>query len=83
MSDTPSVETQLAVINTKLDTLIATQTDHEPRLRRLEMLVESETERTKRDDAIARLERFRWLLMGASIASGGAAAGIARLVLGG
>jgi hypothetical protein len=33
---TPSVETQLAVINTKLDTLLATQTDHEPRIRKLE-----------------------------------------------
>ena len=32
----PSVETQLAVINTKLDTIIATREDHEFRLRKIE-----------------------------------------------
>lgn len=33
---TPSVEAQLAVINTKLDLLITTRDDHETRLRSLE-----------------------------------------------
>lgn len=32
----PSVETQLALINLKLDTLIEQRTDHESRLRALE-----------------------------------------------
>lgn len=32
----PSVEAQLAVINTKLDVLIATRDDHETRLRKIE-----------------------------------------------
>lgn len=37
MSEAPqSVETQLAIINTKLDVLIATRDDHETRLRKLE-----------------------------------------------
>lgn len=37
MTEPPqSVETQLAIINTKLDVLIATRDDHELRLRKLE-----------------------------------------------
>lgn len=32
----PSVETQLAVISTKLDVLIATRDDHELRIRKIE-----------------------------------------------
>lgn len=36
MSDEPTIQTQLAVINTKLDTLIQQRTDHEVRLRKLE-----------------------------------------------
>lgn len=37
MTETPPpVGEQLAVINVKLDLLIATQKDHEPRLRKLE-----------------------------------------------
>lgn len=37
MSEAPqSVETQLAIINTKLDVLITTRDDHETRLRKLE-----------------------------------------------
>ncbi len=50
MNEPQSVETQLAVINTKLDTLIHTQSDHEPRIRKL--------------------ETFKWVILGAAIASG-------------
>jgi hypothetical protein len=34
--DPPSIEVQLAIINTKLDVLIEQRLDHEGRLRRLE-----------------------------------------------
>lgn len=61
MSDTPSVEVQLAVINTKLDVLIEQRSDHEARLRAL--------------------ERFKWALLGACVAGGGAAGGIASRLL--
>lgn len=51
MSDpAPSVEAQLAVINTKLDVLIATRDDHEIRIRRI--------------------EQFKWIVLGAALASG-------------
>lgn len=53
----PSVEAQLAVINTKLDVLIATRDDHEIRIRGL--------------------ERFKWVLVGIALASGGVAQAIA------
>lgn len=36
MSEPSSIETQLAVINTKLDVLIEQRTDHEARIRGLE-----------------------------------------------
>jgi hypothetical protein len=50
MSEPQSVEAQLAVINVKLDTLLATQNDHEPRIRKL--------------------ETFKWIVLGAAVASG-------------
>lgn len=60
-AQSPSVETQLAVINTKLDTIIAsadaTRIDHEIRLRKV--------------------EQFRWILLGAALASGPAFSAIA------
>lgn len=46
----PSVETQLAVINAKLDVLIEQRTDHETRLRKI--------------------EQFKWIVLGAALASG-------------
>lgn len=36
MSETLSVEAQLAVINTKLDTLLIQRDDHETRIRKIE-----------------------------------------------
>ena len=80
MGEEMSVEAQLAVINTKLDTLLIQRDDHEVRLRALEQNTESPEVRTKRDERIARLEQFRWLLMGAAIA-GSAGAGIGSTAL--
>lgn len=57
-----SVEAQLAVINTKLDLLIATRDDHEIRMRKL--------------------EQFKWLMVGAAAATGGAAGAVVQRAMG-
>lgn len=64
------INTQLAVTNTKLDVLIATRDDHEVRLRALEQAVESPEERRQRDLIISQLQQFKWVLLGAAVASG-------------
>lgn len=78
MSESTSVETQLAVINTKLDTLLIQRDDHETRLRELEKDRETPGERKERDDTIAALVRFKWLLVGAAAAAGGIAGRVAQ-----
>lgn len=61
---------QLAVINTKLDTLILQRDDHETRLRTLEQGAESSDQRADQEDRLRKLEQFRWLMLGAAVASG-------------
>ena len=76
-SDGAALAVQLAVINTKLDTLILQRDDHETRLRHLEKSAESDEHRADTENRLRRLEQFRWLLMGACVASGPVTAAIA------
>ena len=73
-----SVETQLAVINTKLDILIEQRSDHELRIRSLEESVPVDTEKRLRG-----LEQFKWLLAGAALAGGSGAGAVAAKLVGG
>lgn len=77
-----SVETQLAVINTKLDILIEQRSDHEGRLRAIEEIVLPADKLADRDRRIRSLEQFKWLLAGAALAGGGSAGAVAAKFLG-
>lgn len=88
MADVPDssdpVAVQLAVINTKLDILLAARDDQEARLR-----IQEGHEHEEIDDFEARLrklEEFKWKLMGAALvigaSGGGAAAAIAKAISG-
>ena len=75
-TESESVETQLAVINTKLDILIQQRSDHELRLRTLEDNTLHQGEERMRS-----LEQFKWALLGACIAGGGGAGALASKLL--
>jgi len=66
-----SVETQLAVINTKLDLLLVQRDDHEARIRSLEEVAQTSEEQARQASRIAKLEQFRYTLVGVALASGG------------
>ena len=78
-----SVETQLAVINTKLDILIEQRSDHEARIRLLEETIAPKAERTAQEARLRSLEQFKWALVGACVAGGGTAGAIVTKLIGG
>lgn len=66
-----SVEAQLAVISTKLDLLIAQRDDQEIRLRAQETHEHADVR--DHESRLRSLERFKWLVVGAAVLSGGSA----------
>lgn len=61
---------QLAIINTKLDTLILQRDDHETRIRDLEKSSESGEARADQELRLRKLEQFRWIVVGVALAAG-------------
>lgn len=59
-----ATEIQLALINQKLDMLVA----------------ETKSRGADHEDRLRKLEQFKWLLLGVAAASGGAAGGMASLL---
>lgn len=82
MNDSPSVEAQLAVINTKLDLLLVQRDDHEARIRSLEAVVDTPQEKQRKENDIDSLLRFKWALGGFVLAGGGAAGAVVSKLLG-
>lgn len=70
MTEPETWAVQLAVINTKLDTLLVQRDDHETRIRSLEQTAESVDARADQESRLRRLEQFRWVVLGAAAASG-------------
>jgi hypothetical protein len=70
MPEPASMEAQFAVINVKLDVLIEQRVDHEGRLRAVEDAVPSVEQQADTENRLRGLERFRWILLGAALASG-------------
>lgn len=78
---------RFARLETRLDTIIPTQEDHEVRIRKVERLVPDDLPERVRlipDDLTEQLEsarRFRWVLLGAAAATGTAGGGVTAAIL--
>lgn len=79
MTSEPTVGEHLAVINVKLDLLLAGKDDHEDRLRALEANTATSDDIVQISARTTALEQWKWVAVGAALAGGGVSTAVAQL----